>query len=312
MPMSIKVLVCDPIHKDGILKLRDAGFEVEENFTLSPSQLEKRISEFDAVVVRGRTKVNADVLNSAGKLKVVARSGVGLDNVDLETAQKKSVKVVSTPAAPTTSVAELTIGLILTLLRSISYADSAMKQGRWTKTELMGSELKSKTLGVIGAAGRIGSEVARIAVQGFGAKALGYDVIDFADRARQIGFAPVADVPSLLRNSDIVTIHVPYMPATHHLLNEKMIGEMRNGALLINPSRGDVVDGQALLRGLKSGKLGGVGLDVFHKEPPVDDWEKELAGLPNVVCTPHIGAQTRECQRLESVQVAEALIQELG
>ena len=311
MPMSIKVLVCDPIHKDGISKLRDSGFEVEENLTLTPSQLEKRISEFDAVVVRGRTKINAAVLNSTGKLKVVARSGVGLDNVDLETARKRSIKVVSTPAAPTTSVAELTMGLILTLLRRISYADGAMKQGKWTKNELMGSELKSKTLGVIGAAGRIGSEVARIAVQGFSAKVLGYDVIDFADRARQIGFTSVTDVPSLLKSSDIITIHVPYMQATHHLINDKMIGEMRDGALMINPSRGDVVDGQALLKSLKSGKLGGAGLDVFHKEPPVDEWEKELVALPNVVCTPHIGAQTRECQRLESIQVAEALIQEL-
>lgn len=312
MFMSIKVLVCDSIHKDGISMLRDSGIEVEENLTLTPDQLEKRISEFDAVVVRGRTKVTSAVLNAGGKLKVVARSGVGLDNVDLETARKKSIKVISTPAAPTTSVAELTIGLILSLLRKISYADRAMKQGKWAKNELMGSELKSKTLGVIGAAGRIGSEVARIAVQGFAAKVMGYDVIEFAERARQIGFTPVADLSNLLRNSDVVTIHVPYMQATHHLLDEKMIGQMKNGALIINPSRGDVIDGQALLKGLKSGKLGGAGLDVFHKEPPADDWEKELVGLPNVVCTSHIGAQTVECQRLESTQIAEQLIQALG
>jgi D-3-phosphoglycerate dehydrogenase len=309
--MPIRVLVCDPIHKDGISMLRDSGFEVEENLTLTPDQLEKGIGQFDAVVVRGRTKVTTAVLNAGGKLKVVARSGVGLDNVDLEAARKKSIKVISTPAAPTASVAELTIGLILALLRKISYADRAMKQGKWVKSELMGSELRSKTLGVIGAAGRIGSEVARIAVQGFGTKVMGYDVIEFAGRAKQIGFTAVADLPSLLRNSDIVTIHVPYMQATHHLLNEKMIAEMKNGALVINPSRGDVIDGQALLTNLKSGKLGGAGLDVFHKEPPIDDWEKELAGLSNVVCTPHIGAQTVECQRLESTQVAEQLIQAL-
>lgn len=309
--MTIKILVCDPIHKDGITMLRDAGFEVEENYTLTPDQLEKRIPEFGAVVVRGKTKITGVVLNAGAKLKAVARSGVGLDNVDLETARKKSIKVISTPAAPTTSVAELTVGLILSLLRKISYADRAMKQGKWAKAELMGSELKSKTVGVIGAAGRIGSEVARIAVQGFDSKVLGYDVIEFAERAKQIGFTPIAKLPDLLRESDIVTIHVPYMPATHHLVNEKMISEMKNGALLINPSRGDVIDGQALLKTLKLGKLGGAGLDVFHKEPPVDDWEKELVGLPNVVCTSHIGAQTVECQRLESTQVAEQLIQAL-
>jgi len=309
--MPIKVLVCDPIHKDGIAMLRNAGFEVEENHTLTPDQLEKRISEFDAVVVRGKTKVTGAVLNAGVKLKAVARSGVGLDNVDLETARKKSIKVISTPAAPTTSVAELTIGLILSLLRKISYADRAMKQGKWAKSELMGSELKSKTVGIVGAAGRIGSEVARIAVDGFGSKVLGYDVIEFSETAKQIGFTPIARLPDLLRESDIVTIHVPYMPTTHHLINEKMINELKNGALLINPSRGDIIDGQALLVSLKSGKLGGAGLDVFHKEPPVDDWEKELVGLQNVVCTSHVGAQTVECQRVESTQVAEQLIQAL-
>jgi D-3-phosphoglycerate dehydrogenase len=310
--MSIKILVCDPIHQDGILMLRNAGFEVEENSALSADQLMKRIAEFDGVVVRGKTKVTAAVLIAGVKLKAVARSGVGLDNIDLETARKKSIKVISTPAAPTTSVAELTIGLILSLLRKISYADRAMKQDKWPKSELMGSELKSKTLGVVGAAGRIGSEVARIAVHGFGSKVLGYDVIDFAERARQIGFKPIANLSDMLKESDIATIHVPYLPVTHHLISEKVISEMKNGALLINASRGDVVDGQALLKGLKSGKLGGAGLDVFHKEPPVDDWEKELVGLQNVVCTAHIGAQTVECQRLESTQVAEQLVQALG
>jgi len=309
--MSIKILVCDPIHQDGILMLRNAGFEVEEKPALTPDQLVKRIAEFDGVVVRGKTKVTAAVLNAGVKLKAVARSGVGLDNIDLETARKKSIRVISTPAAPTTSVAELTMGLILSLLRKISYADRAMKQGKWPKSELMGSELKSKTLGVVGAAGRIGSEVARIAVHGFGSKVLGYDVIDFAERARQIGFKPVASLPDVLKEADIATIHVPYLPVTHHLISEKMISEMKNGALLINASRGDVVDGQALLKGLKSGKLGGAGLDVFHKEPPVDEWEKELVGFQNVVCTAHVGAQTVECQRLESTQVAEQLVQAL-
>ena len=309
--MSLKILVCDPIHQDGVKLLRNAGFDVEENFTLTPEQLVAKIGKFDAVVVRGKTKVTATVLNAGTSLKAVARSGVGLDNVDLETAKKKAIRVISTPAAPSTSVAELTIGLVLSVLRKMSYADRAMKQGKWPKGELMGSELKGKTVGVIGAAGRIGLEVARIAIQGFHANAIGYDVIEYADRAKQIGLTPIQKLPDLLKVSDVVTIHVPYMPATHHLLNEQMINEMKQGAILVNPSRGDIVDEQALLKQLKSGKLGGAGLDVFHKEPPVDDWEKEMVALQNVVCTAHIGAQTLECQRLESTQVAEQLIEAL-
>jgi D-3-phosphoglycerate dehydrogenase len=288
--------------------LRRAGFNVEENHALNAEQLAKRITEFDAVIVRGRTKITAPILDAGTRLKVVARSGVGLDNIDLETARKKSIQIVSTPAAPTTSVAELVIGLILSVLRKISQSDKAMKEGKWIKAELMGSELKSKTVGVVGAAGRIGLEVARIAVQGFGAKAMGYDVIEYAEKAEQVGIRVVPAISDLLKEADIVTIHVPYMPSTHHLMNDKAMGEMKDGAILVNASRGDIIDGQALLQALKSGKLSGAALDVFHKEPPADDWEKELTRLPSVVCTSHIGAQTAECQRLESTMVAEDII----
>jgi len=306
--MSFRILVCDPIHQDGLAILKKAGFDVEENQTLTPEQLVKQIPEFDAVIVRGRTKITAPILNAGTKLKVIARSGVGLDNIDLETARKKSIQIVSTPAAPTTSVAELVIGLMLSVLRKISQSDRAMKEGKWIKAELMGSELKSKMIGVLGAAGRIGLEVAHIAIQGFGAKVTGYDVIEYAEKAKQVGLRVVPALPDLLKEADIVTIHVPYMPSTHHLINEKTISEMKDGAILINASRGDIVDGQALLLALKSAKLAGAALDVFHKEPPVDEWEKELTKLPNVVCTSHIGAQTVECQRLESTMVAEDLI----
>ena len=259
----------------------------------------------------GRTKVTETVLNAGTKLRAVARSGVGLDNVDQQTARKKSIQIISTPAAPTTSVAELAIGLMLSVLRKIAYADRAMKEGKWAKAELMGSELKGKTIGVVGAAGRIGLEVARIATQGFGAQVIGYDVIDFAERARHVGIRVVGKLPDLLAESDVVTIHVPYLNSTHHLLDEKALNTMKKSSILINTSRGDIVDGEALLRLLKSGKLAAAGLDVFHKEPPADEWEKELTQLPNVVCTSHVGAQTVECQRLESTLVAEQLIQAL-
>jgi len=303
-----KVLVCDPIAQDGLAMLKKAGFTVEENPNLTTDQLEKRIGEFDAVIVRGRTKITSAVLNAGVKLKAVARSGVGLDNIDLATAKQKSIQVISTPAAPTTSVAELAIALMLAVLRKISFSDRAMKEGRWVKAELIGSELKSHTVGVVGAAGRIGLEVARIAVEGFGAKAVGYDVIDVTEKARQVGFRAVGQLSELLSESDIVSVHVPYLPSTHHLIDQKAISRMKKGSILINTSRGDIVDGQSLFAALKSGNLGGAGLDVFHKEPPVDDWEKELVRLPNVVCTSHIGAQTVETQRLESTIVAEELI----
>jgi D-3-phosphoglycerate dehydrogenase len=310
--MVSRILVCDPIHQEGLAILRKAGFIVEEEHGLTPNQLVERIGQFEAVVVRGRTKITAQVIDTGTRLKVIARSGVGLDNIDLETARKRSIQIVSTPAAPTTGVAELVIGLMLSVLRQIARSDKAMKEGKWIKTELMGSELKSKMVGVIGAAGRIGYEVARIAAQGFGAKVTGYDVIDYADRAQQLGIRVVPVVSDLLKEADIATIHVPYLPSTHHMINEKTINEMKNGAILINASRGDIIDGQALLQALKSGKLAGAALDVYHKEPPVDEWEMELTRLPQVVCTSHIGAQTVECQRLESTMVAEDLVRILG
>ncbi len=309
--MAVKILVTDPIHQDGITALKRAGFEVREEPNLTPEQLMKIIPEFDALIVRGRTKVTGVIISTGSRLRAVARSGVGLDNIDLEAARKKSIQVISTPAAPTTSVAELTVGLILAVLRKISFADRAMKEGRWAKSELRGRELKGKTVGVVGAAGRIGLEVARMCLQGFETKVIGYDVLDLTEKARSLGFRAVGKVEDLLSGSDIVTIHVPYLPTTHHLINAQTITNMRNGAVVINPSRGDIIDEQALLQALKAGKLAGAGLDVFHMEPPKDEWEKELVALPNVVCTSHIGAQTVECQRLESTMVAEELIKAL-
>ena len=309
--MAIKILVCDPIHDDGISALKGAGFDVRVDSNLKPEQLVKTVAEFDAIVVRGRTKVTQTVIEAGTKLRAVARSGVGLDNIDVEAARKQSIRIISTPAAPTTSVAELTVGLILSVLRKISFADRAMKEGRWAKSELMGRELKAKTVGVVGAAGRIGLEVARICIQGFGAAVLGYDVLDLTEKANAYGFRAIAQLPVLLSDSDIVTIHVPYLPTTRHLIDAKAIAAMRDGAIIVNPSRGDIIDGPALFENLKSGKLSGAGLDVFHKEPPSDDWEKELTKLSNVVCTSHIGAQTLECQRLESRMVAEELIRTL-
>jgi len=310
------VLICDPIHQDGLKLLRDAGCEVAERPKITKEELLADAKNFDVLVVRGRTKVTADVVSAATSLKVIARSGVGLDNIDLDAAKKRGITVVSTPGAPATSVAELAVGLMISVSRQIPLADQAMKHGQWTKAQLHGHELRGKTLAVVGVGGRIGSEVARIAAHGFGMRVIGYDAVDVAEKARQIGFEVSSDLDALLEKADVVSIHVPYLPSTHHLVNESRIRRMKQGAVLVNTSRGDIVDGKALLAAIKEGRLAGVGLDVFHDEPPKEDWEKELALLSNgcSVCTPHIGAQTFECQRLESVTIAQEIIklQEAG
>jgi D-3-phosphoglycerate dehydrogenase len=241
-------------------------------------------------------------------LKIVGRAGVGLDNIDLQAAKEKGITVLNTPSAPTTSVAELTVGLMLCLLRKIPFADHSLKEGRWIKSQLMGEELQSKRIGIIGRAGRIGNEVSRILTVGFQADVLGYDVI----RPRGVpglSYEITDSIEDLLQKCDIVTIHVPYSPQTHYLLNEARLRMMRKGSYLVNTSRGDIVEGPALLKLLKEGHLGGAGLDVFHLEPPVDAWERELVNLPNgtTVVTCHIGAETRQAQKRASIEIAERI-----
>jgi D-3-phosphoglycerate dehydrogenase len=308
-----KILVCDSLESEGIELLREAGFEVDEKPTISGQELLATVSNYDAIVVRSRTKVTREVIEAGRRLKAVARAGVGLDNVDVDSAKQKGIQVISTPNAPTTSVAELAVALMLDVLRQTSLADRNMKDGKWIKSKLVGRELRGKTVGIIGAGGRIGAEVSRILKVGFGADVIGYDVVDIKQRGAELGIRVAHDLDELLACSDIVTIHIPYSPATHHFLDEKRIAAMKKGSVLINTSRGDVVDGAALLKALKEKQLSGAGLDVFHNEPPVEDWEKELVSLPDgaTVCTCHIGAQTVEAQNAASRMAAELLIKAL-
>ncbi len=307
----LKVLISDPIDEEGVKILSDAGFIVDNQPGLDKSKLASIISQYDVLIVRGRTKVDSSILRDS-TLKIVGRAGVGLDNIDLQAAKEKGVIVLNTPSAPTTSVAELTVGLMLCLLRKIAFADRSMKEGLWIKNQLMGEELQSKKIGIIGRAGRIGNEVSRILTVGFQADVLGYDVI----RPRGVpglSFEITDSVEDLLRRCDIVTIHVPYSPQTHHLLNEARLRIMRKGSYLVNTSRGDIIEGPALLKLLKEGHLAGAGLDVFHLEPPADEWEKELVGLPKgtTVVTCHIGAETRQAQRRASIEIAERVKSEV-
>ncbi|HVH16102.1 MAG TPA: hydroxyacid dehydrogenase [Candidatus Angelobacter sp.] len=303
----MRVLISDPIDDEGVKILSDAGFTVDYEPGIDKSRLASVINQYDVLIVRGRTKVDAALIRSS-HLKIVGRAGVGLDNVDLQAAKEKGVAVLNTPSAPTTSVAELTIALMLSLLRKVSFADRSMKRGQWIKNQLMGEELQSKKVGIIGRAGRIGNEVSRILTVGFQADVLGYDVI----RPRGVpglSYEITDSIEDLLQKCDIVTVHVPYSPRTHYLLSEARLRMMRKGSYLINTSRGDIVDGPALLKLLKEGHLGGAGLDVFHLEPPVDEWEKELVNLPNgaTVVTCHIGAETRQAQKRASIEIAERI-----
>ena len=306
MQSEVRVLVCDPIHREGIEKLEEAGFEVDVNPTISYEQLNEVVSEYDALIVRSRTKVTREIMETGKRLKTVGRAGVGLDNIDTKIAEKRGIAVINTPEAPAEAVAELTVGLILSLARNIPLADSTMKEGKWIKKKLRGWQLSGKTLGTIGL-GNVGLEVARRA-RAFGMKILitkrtppAPEVLSELDGE----FIPLNE---MLPRGDVVTIHVPLTKQTHHMIGKEQIRLMKKGAYLINTSRGAIADEKALLEALKSGKLGGVALDVYEEEPPKDS---TLIRMPNVVCTPHIGAQTEEAQKAAATLIAEKIIDSL-
>ena len=301
-----RVLVCDPIHREGIEKLEEAGFEVDVIPTISYERLKEVVSEYDALIVRSRTKVTGEIMEAGKRLKTVGRTGVGLDNIDTKAAEKKGIVVLNTPEAPAEAVAELTVGLILSLARNIPLADRTMREGKWMKKKLRGWQLKGKTLGTIGL-GSIGLKVARFA-RVFGMKILITKRTPPAPEVLRELDGEFIPLEEMLQRSDVVTMHVPLTPQTHHMIGEAQIRLMKKGAYLVNTSRGAVVDEKALLEALKSGKLAGAALDVYEEEPPKD---LELIRMPNVVCTAHIGAQTVEAQRAAATLIAEKIIDSL-
>ncbi|MEM1659699.1 MAG: phosphoserine phosphatase SerB [Candidatus Bathyarchaeia archaeon] len=299
-----KVLICDPIDPEGIEVLVRNGFEVIIKPEISKEELKKEVSECDVLIVRSRTKVTKEIIDAGRKLKVIARAGAGVDNIDVEYAEKKGIKVICAPEAVSVAVAELTIGLILALARQIPKADRAMKEGRWIKNEIKGWELYGKTLGIIGF-GRIGQRVARLA-KAFGMRILICDLNNPPAKLLEELKAKAVSLEELLRESDIVTIHVPLTEQTYHMIGRGELQQMKNGAYIINTARGPVIDEEALREALKTGKIAGAALDVYEKEPPND---YSLIKMDNVVCTPHIGAQTEESQRMASLAVAYKIIQ---
>lgn len=302
----VKVLVAAPIHEKALEKLRSAGFEIVYEEYPSENRLIELIKDVEAVIVRSKPRVTRRVIEAAEKLKVIARAGVGLDNIDLDAAGEKGIKVFNAPAAPTQSVAELVIGLMLAVLRKIAFADRKMREGVWAKKQCLGHELRGKILGVIGM-GRIGTAVARIAHYGFGMKIIYYDVRRCPKEIEKELGTECVDLDTLMKTADIVTIHVPLLPTTKHLINEEKLRLMKKSAILINTARGGVVDTNALIKALKEGWIAGAGLDVFEEEPLPPD--HPLTKLDNVVLTPHIGANTVEAQERAGMEVVEKIIE---
>lgn len=302
----IRILICDSIHKEGIETLKRAGFIVDVKSDISGKELRAIISNYDAVIVRSRTKVTNEVIDKGCRLKAIGRVGVGLDNVDLCTAKTKDVAVFNAPEAPAEAVAELTIGLIISLARSIPFADRAMKEGKWVKKQLVGWQLEGKTLGLLGL-GNIGKRVAKIA-KSFGMRILFTKRTPPDPKLLTELEGELVPLKTMLTHSDVVTIHVPLNPTTHQMIGWKELSLMKNGTYLINTSRSAIVDEKALLEAIYSGKLKGAALDVYEVEPPRN---LELVKLPNVICTPHIGGQTEESQREASTIIANKIITHL-
>jgi len=306
MNIGRRVLVCDPIHDEGIEKLQNAGFQVDVKPTISFEELREIVADYEVLIVRSRTKVKREIIEKGEKLQVIGRAGAGLDNIDLKAAEERGIKVLNTPEAPAYAVAELTLALMLSLARRIPFADKTMKKGKWFKKQLVGWQLYGKTLGVIGL-GNIGEKVARLA-KAFGMKVLITKRTPPSTELLKELEAEFVPLEELLRKSDIVTVHVPLTPQTYHLIGEREMALMKDGAFIINTSRGKIVDEKALFQALKTKKLGGAALDVFETEPATN---YALINLPNVICTPHIGAQTVEAQKMAATILAEKIIQTL-
>lgn len=302
----MRVLIADEVDKECPTRLRAAGFDVSERFDISVEELIKVAGDYEVLVVRSRTKVTREVITSGKKLRLIGRVGVGLDTIDIKAAEEMGIKIINTPQMSTIAVAELVMTMMLDLVRGVHLANESMKKGLWEKKRFHGTELKGKALGVVGL-GRIGKAVAERA-KSFGMKLLVYDVIVDEETLKKLGAERFAAVEDLLKRADIVTIHVPLMPETRKMINAKTLAQFKAGAYLINASRGEVVDCKDLLDALKSKKLAGAALDVYENEPPKEPWEKELVAMPNVIATPHIGAQTVEAQIAGAVMIAENII----
>jgi len=304
MSLNQSVLICDQANPTLKEILEKNGLKVTYEPEITPEQIAEKIGNFQVVVIRGRTKLSRELIEKADKCKIIARVGVGLDNIDQEAAKEKNIRVINAVEGATTAVAELVIGLMLSMAREIPRADREIRNGNWIKKELAGSELKGKYLGIVGL-GNIGKRLGRL-TRALNMNIIGYDVVPIDEEfSKEVGLMK-ADLDTLLSSADYVSFHVPLLDSTRHMINAEKLKMMKNTARIINTSRGGVIDEEALYNSLKDGSLAGAALDVFEVEPAT---ENKLITLPNFIATPHIGAQTKEAQLLAANIIAEKIIQ---
>lgn len=301
---NYKILITDGLDETGQSILR-ASAQVDDRNNISADDLLKAIPDYDGLIVRGRTKVTAAVMEAASKLKVIGRAGVGVDNIDLEAAKKHNITVVNAPMSTSIAVAELTFGMLLALAREIPRADVGMKQGKWLKKELEGVELNGKTLGIIGY-GRIGVEVGKRAAV-FGMNVIAYDPLISEDIIKQRGAEPVS-IQDLYAWSDFISLHLPLTVQTRDMMGAQAFAEMKDGVRIVCAARGGIIDEAELVKALNSGKVAGAALDVFSVEPP---GLTEAVSHPRVIATPHVGAQTVEAQSRASEDIAAEVLSAL-
>ena len=297
----LKIVVADDLPPSALDVLRAEGWNVDARTGRAPEQLAADVADAEAIVVRSATKVTAPLIEAATKLRVVARAGTGVDNVDVPAASARGIVVMNAPGANSISVAELAVALMLALARHVPAADAAMKQGKWEKKKFLGEEVREKTLGLAGL-GRIGQEVARRAAS-FDMRIIAHDPFISEDVAGDLGVELVS-LDDLFARSDFLSLHMPSTPTTKNIVNAERLAKAKKGIRIINTARGDLIDESALADAIESGHVGGAALDVFQKEPTVDH---RLQRLPQVVATPHIAASTREGQELVGMETMAAL-----
>ena len=304
MSLNQSVLICDQVNPKLNEILEKNGLQITYEPEITPEQIAEKIGNYEVVVVRSRTKITKDLIQRADNCKIIARVGVGLDNIDQDAAKEKNIRVINAVEGAMNAVAELVIGLMLSLAREIPRADREVRNGNWIKKELMGSELRGKYLGIVGL-GNIGKRLGRLA-KSFNMNIIGFDVMPIDEEfSKEVGLMK-ADLGTLLASADYVSLHVPLLDSTKHMINAETIATMKNTARVINTSRGGVIDEEALYDALKNGDLGGAALDVFEIEPATSN---KLRELPNFISTPHMGAQTKEAQSLAANVIAEKIIQ---
>ncbi len=294
----MKVLICDPTDPKAIEAMRSAGIDIDVRDDISADDLLIAISNYEGIVVRGRTKVRQSLIDAAINLKAIVRGGVGLDNIDVEYAKSKGITVMNTPAASSISVAELSISYMFALARRIPQATASMKAGLWEKKKFKGTEIYGKVLGIIGI-GRIGREVAKRAV------ALGMKVIAYDPWVKEAENAEMVSLDDLLGRSDYITLHLPLTEETRHLIDRDAFGKMKDGIRIIDCARGGILDEDALYDAIAGGKVAGAGLDVYTEEPSKGN---KLFELDQVIGSPHVGAATKEAQARVGAEVAEKMI----